>query len=38
MDGHYEGLKTYYGLSLKIPENTQETENNLFFRKLHPEC
>lgn len=36
MDGHYEGLKRYYGLSLKVAENTEEEENNKFFRMMHP--
>lgn len=38
MDDHYEASKQHYGLSLKLPENTEEAENNLFFHKLHPEC
>jgi hypothetical protein len=36
MNGHYEQTKEQLGLKQEPPRNTQDEENNAFFRKMHP--
>jgi hypothetical protein len=38
MDSQYDDVKHKCGISVKVVENSEEAENNKFWRKLHPEC